>query len=259
MNYIDNIYCINLPSSKERKRHMKKEFKKIQVNPIFISAISPMDSNYKQNKRRFLNPEIRRRCYCVKKCNHKARSLREGEIAICLSHYKTYKKIVENGDKISLVVEDDVVFHKRFQELIDHIFNKLKFKDILLGDKPVVVFCGGRNNPKLAINDPEKYNYYLTKNGFYSNYCCILNKSAASILKKRAVPIARPDDSFKRNLIWHKKILGYHIRPSLVGELSAGINLPPVYARFSKNSSKIQFIKTMNNPIRKKGKNKIKR
>ena len=230
----DGIYCINLPSSRDRRLNMEKEFKFHQCNATFIQAISPIDLEYQEAKKnRQIDPKYQPRCYCIKKCKHASRLLRESEIAISLSHRSAYNKIIENDDKISLIVEDDVVFHKNIDKIISHIFDK-GLKELLLSDTPIIVFCGGRNNPGLKINEPNKYNYHFTKNGFYSNYCCILNKRGAQVLAKKALPVNRPDDSFKRYLAGKGLIKAYHIRPSLVGELSAGINVQSVYSRLSK-------------------------
>lgn len=252
MDNFCNVYCINLPKSHDRRTKMDSEFKKIGVEPVYISAVSPIDENFKRFKKRYVDSSFRNRCHCAKKCSHTPRPLRQTEIAICFSHHGAYKKIVENNDKISLVVEDDVVFHNDFPKLIDYLFQTRKFKEVLLQNKPVIAFCGGRNNPGLEIRDLKRYDYHLTRDGFYSNYCCIINNAAAKLLKKRAIPVVRPDDSFKRNLIADGKMQGFHIRPSLVGELSAGINMKPIFNRFSKTSSTMDFRNTLQNQLRRK-------
>jgi GR25 family glycosyltransferase involved in LPS biosynthesis len=212
-----------------------------QIIITFVDAISPEDKNFKKDKRKHVNPHFVKRCYCIDKCTHPPRQLRDTEIAICFSHNKVYKKILEQDDRVSMIIEDDIVFHKDFLSILESLFTE-DLVNTLHGDNPVIIFCGGKNNPHLSIKDNFKCE--LSESGIYSNYCYIVNKEACKTLKKYAYPISRPDDSYKRYLIGQNKLQSYVIKPSLIGELSAGVNLPSKYDRFSKQGvRKIKKIK----------------
>ena len=243
--HFDGIYCLNLPSSKDRRMHMEAEFNKFNCNVNFVSGISPCDTEFNEAKVKYFDPSFKPRCFCIGRCVHIARPMRECEVAICLSHLKIYREIIKNNHRISMIIEDDVIFHRDIYNIINDLY-KRGLKEILSQDYPVIVFCGGNNNPGLKIQGPEKYQYQLTKDGCYSNYCCIINLSAIKILEKNAIPITRPDDSYRRYLVNIGSIAGYQITPSLVGELSEGINVPSVYSRLSKQVSRHDIQKTLN-------------
>ena len=237
LNHIfDKIYCINLPSSMDRRKNIENEFQRHKCQVDFIKAISPLDLEYRKIYRsNKVDHRANVRCYCVKKCNHMSRGLRQCEIAISLSHLKTYQKILKNHSPISLICEDDVIFHSNIVKILNYLFT-IEIEELLLSDKPIIIFCGANNNPKLAINEIYKYRLLLKENGVYSNYCYILNKAAAKVLVKYFYPIERPDDSYKRYLIGKKLLTCYHITPSIIGELSSGINVKAIYSRLSKKT-----------------------
>jgi hypothetical protein len=89
-----------------------------------------------------------------------------------------------------------------------------------------------------------------SENGVYSNYAYILNNAGAQVLKKNAFPINRPDDSYKRYLIAKNKLVAYQIVPSLVAELSSGVNSPAIYNRLSKKTSIEALERCLNNEKR---------
>ena len=199
---IDKIYCINLESSVDRKKHMKAEFKKHCLPAIFISAIHPKTKEFRkvQNK---VDLGFDRRCFCINSCSHKKRKLRPTEIAISLSHYHIYRKIVRNHDNWALVCEDDITFIDNFSQIVSRHIPL----DIWEDNQPHIIMCGGSNdNWGLKKNDLEIFQLRHLHNGCYSNYCYIINFYAAQMLLKYFFPIKRPEDSFKRHIIHKNKI-----------------------------------------------------
>jgi GR25 family glycosyltransferase involved in LPS biosynthesis len=261
---LKRIYCINLPESVERRKEMLKMLKTIKssdsgnyLSIIFIKAISPTDKIFKiiRSDHKKVNNDYIPRCYCLPPKNslcrrHPARPLREVEIAISLSHLQAYQMFLQNEDKLGLVCEDDVVLLPNIINILSEVLEPIK--DELLSDRPIIVFCGGtKNNKGLLITDPSHFTLRPSKNGVYSNYAYILNQTAAQILKQKAFPINRPDDSYKRYLIVKNKITAYQIVPSLVAELSSGINGPAVYNRLSKETSVKALEHSIKNEIRR--------
>jgi len=163
--------------------------------------------------------------------------LREVEVAISLSHLKVYEQHIVDKQILSFICEDDIILPPNVFDIITHLFTPDIVKE-LLSEKPIIIFCGGaRNNPGLKITDPILFQLKEVSSGVYSNYCYILNRAAAILLKSYVYPIKRPDDSYKRYLINKKKLKSYQIIPSIVAELSSGINSQPVYSRLSKQTS----------------------
>jgi len=234
IDYIDNIYCINLKSSKRRRGNMIQQFKKRDFKPTFIDAIHPRHSEYTKKYRnsRWVDGSTNtKRCFCQKPCIHKTRKLRPTEVAISFSHYNVYHKILRSEDRWALVCEDDVKFIHNFSEILNHVVPK----DIWNCTHPSMMFCGGTHNDNydLKMDNKKKFKYQYSKSGSYSNYCYILNKEAAKLLIKKFFPINRPEDSYKRWLIIRGKIDCYRIMPSVVAEMSAGRNTKSIYQRLS--------------------------
>jgi GR25 family glycosyltransferase involved in LPS biosynthesis len=222
--------------------HMELLFKKINIPDqdkiVFITAISPDEAVYRRirRNRRKVSEDYIPRCYCLEEpCNrHHARSLREVEIAICLSHLRVYKQILKNKDELALVTEDDILLVPNVFEILQHVLEPILSE--CLSDKPIIIFLGGsKTNPDLQITQPNKFELTLSKSGVYSNYCYLINAAAARLLKKNIWPIKRPDDSYKRFLILKGFMTAYQVTPSLVAELSAGINAKSKYQRLSKH------------------------
>ena len=230
---LDHIYCINLETSSDRKAHMKKQFKKHNLRATFVSAVHPKTKEYSNHIKNLsrVDSGLDRRCFCLKECQHKKRKLRPSEIAISLSHYHVYRKMIRNNDYWALVCEDDVVFVKNFVNIINRSIPLEIWED----NTPHIIMCGGAvDNYGLKKNEVDRFRLVGMTSGCYSNYCYFVNFYAAQALLKHFFPIKRPEDSFKRHLIWRKKITCHRIQPAVVAELSAGRNLPPVYKRLSR-------------------------
>lgn len=228
---VDQTYCINLKTSQERRQQMIKEFERHHISFKFINAVEVGHKECQMVLKTKTENRVKQRCYCREKCRHRARRLRPVEVAIALSHYNVYQDMIAHDYDLALVCEDDIVFHPRFNEIITDLFTSDKI-DQLLSDTPYIVFLGGRrDNPNLERTDQQ---LLRSKTGSYSNYCYLINYSATKKLVEDFFPIQRPEDSYKRYLINQESIKCYQMVPSLIGELSTGVNLRPIYSRLSR-------------------------
>jgi len=251
--YIEQIYCINLKESVRRRKHMLKEFDKLtkwaknsnRPHVEFIEAISPGHTLY--HKYMGMSGKIDTsfgegpRCFCVdggeegadrKKCMHRRRKMKATEIAICLSHYLVYQDIIKNNLQWAMVCEDDIRFSEGFSEMMDTVIGRGKIDDIWVSEEPVMICLGGRNQPG-KLNG--KFKMHRSQKGIYSNYCYLINYPATKLLIEHFWPILRPEDSYKRWLSNQGLLISYVIKPSMIQELSAGINSErPIFHRLSK-------------------------
>ena len=70
-----------------------------------------------------------------------------GEIGCFISHLQIYEKIVNQGDKWTLILEDDVIFCDQFKEKLAIILNEIKTVP-----RPQILYIGGRFEPNFVMN-----------------------------------------------------------------------------------------------------------
>lgn len=115
MEFIDNVYVINMNKSTDRLLHMQNEIKKLKKSFIRISAIDGSElSYYKKYKhcsffgKHFLTPSI---------------------IGCFLSHKKTWKTMLKNKDSYALILEDDCYLLDSFNDDLYLAIKELNKKD----------------------------------------------------------------------------------------------------------------------------------
>ena len=111
-----NIFIINLKKDIEKKENIKKKFEKYGIkNYQFIEGTIP-DEKYQQIFEIVSNYD-----------NKWGRINFIGEMGCFLSHKKIWENIIFNNIDNSLVLEDDIYFHKNFQKILENnlsIFDK---------------------------------------------------------------------------------------------------------------------------------------
>ena len=150
--YIDKVLCINLKESVKRRIHISKEFKKlfgengIGVDWEFLEAVYPGHKMYQTliGKKDKVDTTLGTgpRCFCLarkgedgKLCTHRRRKLKAAEIAIALSHYLVYQRMIEEGWNWVMVCEDDISFMSGFGEMIDEVIDD----SIWVTDRPAMI------------------------------------------------------------------------------------------------------------------------
>ena len=151
LNNISNCFYINLDRREDRRNHF------ITNTPFFAQRFSAVDAKSAE-----LNEEIKK--LFPKTWNSRKKS----EICCALSHYKLWKKLIEdNSSKNYLILEDDVVFKKGFAEFWNEVFSEFvpnSYNLIYLGG------CQPWNKPKYheAVKRHNDYFYNVKKNDFFS-------------------------------------------------------------------------------------------
>ena len=218
------IYFINLDKSIERRSFMENQFKKLNIPITRIAAVYGKELDTK-----FLKKEKR-------KHNILAHFPfpNDGEIGICLTHFKLWDFISTQPEDFSIILEDDALIHKDFFKDLDQLLEQLTINDFLdiSGKKgflsleknelttkfliPPVLMIGqiiGKNAAKkLAINlseyyapiDVMKQDVYKHKVKLYSTN----KKYVESIDKKMGGSTIQ-----QNNMILWKKVIREIIRP----------------------------------------------
>lgn len=115
------VYYINLDKSIERRTFMQNQFKKLEIPITRISATYGKD----------LNSSI------LKKEKTKHHILahfpfpNDGEIGICLTHFKLWNFLSKQPEDFSIVLEDDALIHKDFFLDLKQLLTRITTNDFL--------------------------------------------------------------------------------------------------------------------------------
>jgi glycosyl transferase family 25 len=115
------VYYINLEKSVDRKNFIENQFKKLQVPITRIAAVYG-----KELEEKYLKKE-------KKKHNILAHFPfpNDGEIGICLTHFKLWKFLSEQPEDFSIVLEDDALIQEDFFEDLNALLEKITTNDFL--------------------------------------------------------------------------------------------------------------------------------
>lgn len=117
MEGIDVIYWINLDRATERRSHMKKVLSDTRLDHIPKIRFSAFDSkkieldDYFRMKKDVLSVNYR---------------VTKNEYACLLSHLETIRTFANSEYSIALILEDDIIFHKKTNTIRDVIENAPK-------------------------------------------------------------------------------------------------------------------------------------
>ncbi|XP_033304029.1 glycosyltransferase 25 family member [Bombus bifarius] len=117
---VDNIYMINLLRRPERRERMHKLFKELGIRVETHDAVDGRILN--QSVIEKLGIEI----MAGYTDPYHNRPMTMGEIGCFLSHYNIWNKVIENGFKSIIVLEDDVRFEPFFRQKVNYILRELE-------------------------------------------------------------------------------------------------------------------------------------
>jgi glycosyl transferase family 25 len=102
------IYVINLPASRKRLQNMKRRLDSCGLRYEVIQAVSAADIDADMVKK-------------INQADPRGGPLKPGEVACARSHLKALRKMIDDEEDVGIVLEDDVIFHRRFSELVKSI------------------------------------------------------------------------------------------------------------------------------------------
>ena len=177
------VYYINLDKSTDRKNFIKKQFKELNVPITRISAVYG-----KEIAKTYLKKE-------KKKHNILAHFPfpNDGEIGICLTHFKLWKFLSEQPEDFSIVLEDDALIQEGFFEDLNALLSKITTNDFL------------------DISGKKGF-YPLEKNDLTTTFLIppvlmigqIIGKKAAKKLSENLSTYYAPIDVMKQDVYKHK-------------------------------------------------------
>jgi len=115
------IYYINLDKSTKRREFMEDQFKKLNISASRISAIygKELDNEFLKNE---------------KKKHHILAHFplpNDGEIGICLTHFKLWKFLSKQPEDFSIVFEDDALISDDFFNDLEQLLSQITSNDFL--------------------------------------------------------------------------------------------------------------------------------
>lgn len=177
------VYYINLDKSTERRAFMENQFKELKIPITRISAIygKELDENLLKTEKRkhnilahFPYPN-------------------DGEIGICLTHFKLWEYLSKQPEDFSIVLEDDALVHEDFFKDLETLLSKITIDDFL------------------DISGKKGF-YPLKKNELSTKFLMppvlmigqIIGKNAAEKLSENLSEYYAPIDVMKQDVYKHK-------------------------------------------------------
>jgi glycosyl transferase family 25 len=115
------VYYINLDKSTNRRDFMEDQFKKLNIPITRISATygKELDADFLKKEKR----------------KHKILAHfpfpNDGEIGICITHFKLWKFLAKQPEDFSIILEDDALVHEDFFKDLDQLLSKITTDDFL--------------------------------------------------------------------------------------------------------------------------------
>ena len=148
MNYIDNVYVINMDHSVDRMKKIINQESKIGKSIIRIPAIVGKD---------LTSDEINKvgTTFCKNFCTRTM-------IAIFLSHKKAWQTVIDNNDKYAIIMEDDCELDDNFKDELGLTLNELS----IVNPEWDFLYLGyiGASDPDKNYNLIAKFQRLFTNN-----------------------------------------------------------------------------------------------
>ena len=115
------VYYINLEKSVERRRFMEEQFQKLNIPLTRIPAIYG-----KELDKSILRKEKRKHTILAH-----FPFPNDGEIGICLTHFKLWKTLSEQPEEFSIILEDDAQIHEDFFTDLEQLLSQVTINDFI--------------------------------------------------------------------------------------------------------------------------------
>ena len=150
-------FLINLKKNTERLKRSSDRLKELGVEFERVEAVYGKELSSKEKR----NAVNRFRWWCAQ-----GRKIRDGEIGCALSHYKIYKRMINEGMDFACILEDDNVYSDNFKEVVNNVtrvINPLEPQVILLSNRTKEKHTSKDFLIMPARRDSGTFSYVITK------------------------------------------------------------------------------------------------
>jgi GR25 family glycosyltransferase involved in LPS biosynthesis len=172
----DNIYVINLKESLDRRHHIENEFNRVNIKKYEIFEATHYNSD--EAKKMYNSNLVKKFPNCFrcnkKRCECENNFLTPFQIGNWCSFLNVFTDIIKNNYKFVLICEDDIVFTKQYERIINKLLSKNTFDQYNIDmEKPLLIRFGTAFNP----NNHNSYaNPIFLKNFSLCNPCFAINR-----------------------------------------------------------------------------------
>jgi glycosyl transferase, family 25 len=114
-----HAYVVNLARSLDRRAHITKELKRTSLKYELTTAVDGRELDLSDTE--LIDPSFVERSVFI-----------EGSAGCALSHLNIYRKIVEDGLDVALILEDDVILPADLNKLAEEVSGHLSGADVAL-------------------------------------------------------------------------------------------------------------------------------
>jgi len=194
-----HIYIVHYSKLKNRREHLEKNLKEVGIPSSMITWIDWLDRD-----------EVDISKYGKLALSQGNRQLTPAEVTNYMAHYYAMEQTAKIENSVSIILEDDAVLNKNFQENLQKILENIP------KDWEFISICNV--NPAVPLKE-TKEEIFISKGGTTPTCAYILNqRSAKRILETPFFPFSEPID-FAYMYIQNKIDLNvYTISPSICYE-----------------------------------------
>ncbi len=190
------IFVINLKSSVLRRKTMEGQLNKLGLPFEIFEAVQGSEVT-DQEIATYFNMDF---------YNKRPDIYSPGMVGCTLSHYFLYKKIVEENIGVALILEDDMILHEDFPNLLQRLSTEIRNNEVIMLFYQSYSFpINVSQSSKLSLT--YKFDLYqiISTNGVRSTAGYLINQATAKSMAEGLAPISTFPDDWE--VFYKKKLL----------------------------------------------------
>jgi hypothetical protein len=216
-NIFNQILCISLERSIERRVHIEKEFRRVGISEF--QYVDAFDKSSEEVRKLIDSDFVKKFPPCfrcgLEHCHCPNKSLLHPQIGNWLSHMAAWKTAKANSGSLTLICEDDLKFLPGIHDSLSFIKNAKIIKQHLKSQNPVLIRLGWVLGKDHENTQPP----HLTQDLRKSNPCYAINQAMGSLLIDSLEKIDTTSDLYLHFIIG-SRVNHFTVMPPPVYELS---------------------------------------